>query len=87
MDVMVGSLRGIGYSVLPTIVTLIGACGLRLVWIATVFQIPAYHTIQTVYWSYPISWSITLVAHFICFLWGMGKLRHRLVNHPASNGT
>ena len=78
MEVMVGSIRGIGYSVLPTIVTLIGACGLRLVWIATIFQVPAYHTIETVYWSYPISWIITLSAHFACFLWGMKKLRQHL---------
>ena len=37
MDVMVGSLRGLGYSVMPTIVSLIGACGLRLLWIFTFF--------------------------------------------------
>ena len=79
MDVMVGSIRGIGYSVLPTIVTLIGACGLRLVWIATIFHIPAYHTIQTVYWSYPVSWTLTLLAHFFCFLLGMKKLQ----KHPG----
>lgn len=42
MDVMVGSLRGLGYSIVPMIVSLLGACGLRLVWIATVFQIPRF---------------------------------------------
>ena len=44
MDVMVGGLRGIGYSVMPMIVSLIGACGLRLLWIATLFQISQFHT-------------------------------------------
>lgn len=67
MDVMVGSLRGIGYSILPMIVSLLGACGLRLLWIATVFQIDRFHTIQTVYFSYPMSWLLTFVAHVICF--------------------
>ena len=40
MDTIVGSLRGIGYSIIPMIVSLIGVCATRLVWIATVFQIP-----------------------------------------------
>lgn len=68
MEVMVGALRGIGYSVMPMIVSLIGACALRLVWLATVFQIEAFHCIETIYVSYPISWFLTLIAHIICFL-------------------
>ncbi|MDD3221284.1 MAG: MATE family efflux transporter [Clostridia bacterium] len=75
MDVMVGSLRGIGYSVLPMIVSLIGACGLRLVWLATIFQIPEFHTVQTIYISYPISWVITLAAHIICFIWARKHMK------------
>ena len=55
MDVMVGGLRGIGYSIMPMLVSLVGACGLRLLWIATIFQLPQFHTIQTINWSYPIS--------------------------------
>ena len=42
MDGTVGVLRGLGYSVLPTVVTLIGSCGLRLAWIFLLFQIPAF---------------------------------------------
>ncbi len=67
MDTMVGVLRGIGYSLMPMIVSLLGACGLRLLWIATVFQIPEFHTIETVYMSYPISWTLTFSVHLICF--------------------
>ena len=63
MDVVVGSLRGLGYSFMPMLVSLIGICALRLVWIATVFKIPEYHTIETIYYTYPISWIITLSAH------------------------
>ena len=59
MDVMVGGLRGIGYSVMPMLVSLVGACGLRLLWIATIFQLPQFHTIQMLYWSYPVSWVVT----------------------------
>jgi putative MATE family efflux protein len=67
MDVLVGALRGIGYSIVPMIVSLVGACGLRLLWIATVFKIPQYHTLRTVYLSYPITWTITLCVHALMF--------------------
>lgn len=75
MDVMVGMMRGIGYSIMPMIVSLIGACGLRILWIATVFQIPEYHVIQTVYLSYPITWGITLLAHIVCWVIVWRKLK------------
>lgn len=68
MDVMVGILRGLGYSVMPMIVSLIGACGLRLLWIFTIFQIPDFHTTKMLYLSYPVSWTITFMVHVICFL-------------------
>ncbi len=68
MDVMVGILRGLGRSVIPTIVSMIGACGLRLVWIFTIFAEEKYHTTRMLYLSYPLSWSITALAHVICFL-------------------
>ena len=63
MDVMVGALRGIGYSFVPMIVSLCGVCGIRLVWLFTVFEIPEYHLVQTVYVSYPISWFVTFAIH------------------------
>ncbi len=68
MDVFVGVLRGMGYSVMPMIVSLVGACGLRILWLDTVFKIPEYHTIEVVYLSYPITWLITLCVHFICYI-------------------
>ncbi len=68
MDVLVGALRGIGYSVMPMIVSLVGACGLRLLWIATVFQIPEYHSVETVYLSYAITWIITASVHLLCYI-------------------
>ncbi len=73
MDGMVGALRGLGYSVLPTVVTLIGACGLRLVWIFMLFQVPSFHTVTAVYLSYPVSWIITFSAHVASFRWAMKK--------------
>lgn len=68
MDVLVGALRGIGHSIFPMFVSLMGACVLRLIWIATVFQIPKYHKLETVYVSYPVTWIITLLVHLVTFL-------------------
>ena len=80
MEAYVGSLRGLGYSVMPMIVSLVGACGLRLVWIATIFQIPRFHTIQMLYVSYPVSWFLTTATHAICFLFAIRKLRKRFAD-------
>lgn len=74
MDVMVGSLRGLGYSVMPMIVSLVGACGLRLLWIFTFFRMPEHHTTRSLYMTYPASWLITVSVHVICFL----IVRHKL---------
>lgn len=54
MDTMVGSIRGLGYSILPTLVSLTGACGLRVIWIFTIFA--AQRSLAILYLSYPISW-------------------------------
>ena len=66
MDVFVGSLRGIGYSIMPMLVSLAGACLFRIIWIFTIFQVE--HTQFSLYVSYPISWMLTISAHFICYL-------------------
>ncbi|MBD5522100.1 MAG: MATE family efflux transporter [Lachnospiraceae bacterium] len=68
MDVMVGALRGLGYSVMPMIVSLIGACGLRLIWIFTFFRTEPFHTVTSLYMTYPVSWFITFMTHVICFV-------------------
>lgn len=83
MDVMVGSIRGMGYAIMPMIVSLIGACGLRLVWIATIFQIPAFHTTEVIYLSYPVTWSITFLAHVICYF--IVKKRQKCYNPSVTS--
>lgn len=65
MDTMVGSLRGMGYSVLPMIVSLTGACGLRILWIFTIFA--QQRTLTSLYISYPVSWVITAGVHMLCY--------------------
>ncbi len=68
MDSTTGALRGLGFSLLPMFITLIGACGLRILWVYTIFQIPQYHTMDSLYLSFPISWIITFLVQFVLFL-------------------
>lgn len=66
MDVLVGSLRGMGYSIMPMLVSLSGACLFRVIWIFTIFQME--HSLFILYISYPISWFLTAGIHGICYL-------------------
>ncbi len=68
MDVTTGALRGIGASVTPMIISILGVCGVRLGWIFTVFNIERYHTTQSLYFSYIISWTATFIVEIIAFL-------------------
>lgn len=76
MDVLVGSMRGMGYSIVPMLVSLAGACGLRILWIFTVFQ--WFRSLDILYLSYPVSWAITIAAHLICFLVIRKKVMERM---------
>ena len=73
MDVMGNIIRGLGHSFLPMIITLIGACGIRILWIKTIFEVSKFHTCETIYISYPISWIATFIALFISFLFIIKK--------------
>lgn len=67
MDVATGLIRGLGSSLLPMIITVVGVCGMRISWIYTVFRIPDYHTLESLYISYTISWTLTFIAEIIVF--------------------
>ncbi len=67
MDASSNALRGIGCSLAAMLITLAGACGLRILWIYTIFQIPKYHTLACLYQSYPVSWVITFAVESIMF--------------------
>lgn len=66
MDVFVGSLRGMGYSVMPMLVSLTGACLFRIVWIFTIFA--TNRSLFVLYFSYPVSWALTATANLICYM-------------------
>ena len=66
MDVSTGALRGLGASVTPMVLSLLGACGFRILWIATVFR--AFPTPRCLFACYPISWVVTLLCQTVAFV-------------------
>ena len=77
-DVFNGILRGMGYSFAPTMICLVGVCGVRILWIYTYFQ--AHHEFSVLFFSYPLSWVLTSVVQLFCFIFLYRKMmaRHRL---------
>ena len=67
MDVSTGALRGLGVSLVPMLISVLGVCGIRVLWVVTIFQIPAYHTPQSLYLSYTVSWTVTLLIQLLAF--------------------
>ena len=76
MEAVAGVLRGLGYSVMPTVVTLVGACGFRIIWIQTIFK--TWTSLEVLFLSFPISWVLTTIAHFIFYLVVAKKDRNML---------
>ncbi len=83
MDVTCGSIRGMGYSVTPTIVSLAGACGLRILWIYSIFLL--YHTTFCLYLSYPVSWAITFAAHLVCFIFFFRRWKKKVASEASAS--
>ncbi len=84
MDSFAYALRAIGYSVLPTIISTCGACGFRLLWIFLIFPLDYFHNITWLAISYPISWFLTALVHFICFAVLFKKLNFPSEEHGAN---
>jgi len=72
MNVIVGVLRGMGYSIIPMIVSITGVCVFRVIWVVTVFQ--HFRTLECLYISYPISWVMTALVDLLCFVLVYRKL-------------
>lgn len=68
MDVSTGALRGLGSSFAPMLISVLGVCGLRIVWIYTVFRLPQFHSPEGLYITYPISWVLTFIAQTLAFV-------------------
>ena len=68
MDVSTGALRGMGASLQPMILSVLGVCGIRILWIYLIFPLPQFHTPECLYLSYTVSWTVTFVMQMIAYL-------------------
>ena len=82
MDVSTGALRGMGFSISPMVISILGICGLHILWIYTIFQIPQFHTPECLYFSYTISWSLTFLIQITTFLRGYRKRLQLVAQNP-----
>ena len=73
MDMIPGSMRGVGYSAVPMILSIIGTVGTRLVWIYGVF--PEHRSLYVLFMSFPVSWGLTIVMQAICLVFVRRKIR------------
>ncbi|MBE6113523.1 MAG: MATE family efflux transporter [Erysipelotrichaceae bacterium] len=78
LDIFVSSMRGMGYSTIPTVMMLIGICGVRLLWLWTVF--PMNRTLEVIYMCFPVSWTVTSIIQGIMWLYCHHKLLKSHVN-------
>lgn len=92
MEVGTGAMRGMGKSILPTCVSLIGSCALRIAWIYTVFAwlrpiLTPMQALLLLYISYPVTWLITASTHFVCMAFELHKFKKRLAKENATLAT
>lgn len=78
MDTMTGALRGMGSSIAPMFITVLGVCGFRVAWIYSVFRL--FPMLECIYISYPISWVVTFVAEFITFCIVIKRMKRKSEN-------
>lgn len=77
MDVTAGVLRGVGYSVIPAVITIAGVCGLRVLWVQTIF--PRTGTFEMLVNVYPVTWLVTAVLMVVVYV-GISKKVFRVTN-------
>ena len=82
MEIGCGGMRGLGWSWVPTTVSLLGACGIRILWIFTVFR--QIGTLSSLYVSYPISWGVTFLAHMLCFFFVFRGVKKQFPEETAA---
>ena len=84
MNVATGSLRGLGSSLAPMLMSVLGVCGFRLVWIFTIFQDPRFHSMESLLISYPISWTLTFLVETVAFVILYRRWVRNMQTAPAS---
>jgi Na+-driven multidrug efflux pump len=82
MDTFSSIMRGLGFSLIPMIVSVFGVCGVRILWIALFF--PLNPTYETAFYCFPVSWVLTALIHFTCFLFGFRRVKQKMQAEDAA---
>ena len=77
---------GAGRTTMPAIINLVGVCGLRIVYIYTLFNQPFLHTIKGLCLCYPISWAIVWFALFVLYLYTIKIINNQCAHHRELKG-
>ncbi len=85
MSVLPGVIRGFGSSLPPSIISLVGACGIRIIWVFTIFEL--YHHMSVLFLVHPITWIITNIALFINLFITYGKAKKKMDKWRKSKPT
>jgi len=85
MNIPSYGLRGMGYSIVPMAISVFGICGIRLIWIYTVFPIPQYHTLQSLYFTYPLTWIVTAIGHWTMYFIVSRKIINKMREQERLN--
>lgn len=80
MDALSNCIRGMGYSMMPFISSLTGACIFRIIYLFTIFRIERFHKPVTIFLTYPFSWILTIIANLIFFIYIYKKLKRQNIN-------
>lgn len=83
MEVGSGILRGLGKSMTSMIVAISGICGIRLIWLYTIFK--SFHSLEILYLSYPVTWTVTACAHFAFAIYFIKKMRRQSAEDPIEH--
>jgi len=81
MEVGSGILRGLGKSMTSMIVSISGICGTRLIWLFTIFR--SFRSLDILYFSYPVTWTITACAHFAFAIYFIRRMRKESAEDPV----
>jgi Na+-driven multidrug efflux pump len=87
MDMLSASLRGLGNSIVPMIIGIVGICGIRLVWIFFFFPMEPLHNLTGLYLSYPITWVFCITALVIALMVTWRKKIYPLIAKENENAS
>jgi Na+-driven multidrug efflux pump len=79
MEICSGTLRGMGHSIKPMIISIFGVCVVRIIWVLTVFKLPAFNSLIGLYVCYPVTWIICIVAEVIVLALIFKKMKREVV--------